>query len=318
MKHWQFIQQKLEQDQSVYLLTVIQHKGSSPGRQGFKMVVADDHEIYGSIGGGIMEYNLVELCKEILNSKEPAPFVKHQIHKGKIVDGSGMICSGEQTVIFYPLNRSHLSIIEAILATYSYQESGLLSITPAHFSYTPNKKPATKFSYTHINKKEWSYDEELNHKDIVYIIGGGHVGLATSKLLSQLGFYVVVFDNRLHINTFEENNYADSKQIIDYNNVFDFIPENTSAYVLIMTNKYTDDKLALNKLVRNDYKFIGVLGSKAKLELMFEVLQKEGFTQKELSKVHAPIGLKIHSQTAEEIAVSIAAQIIAIKNKSTS
>ena len=91
MKHWQFIQQKLEQDQSVYLLTVIQHKGSSPGRQGFKMVVADDHEIYGSIGGGIMEYNLVELCKEILNSKEPAPFVKHQIHKGKIVDGSGMI-----------------------------------------------------------------------------------------------------------------------------------------------------------------------------------------------------------------------------------
>ena len=115
---------------------------------------------------------------------------------------------------------------------------------------------------------------------MVYIIGGGHVGLATSKLLNQLGFYVVVFDNRLDINTFEENNYADDKMIIDYNDVFDYIPENTSAYVLIMTNKYTDDKLALNKLVRNNYKFIGVLGSKAKLELMFEVLQKEGFTQK--------------------------------------
>jgi xanthine dehydrogenase accessory factor len=317
MKHWQFIQQKLEQDRSVYLLTVIQHKGSSPGRQGFKMVVADDDEIYGSIGGGIMEYNLVELCKEILKSKEPAPFLKHQIHKGTIVDGSGMICSGEQTVIFYPLNRSHLSIIEAILATYSFQECGLLTITPSHFSYTPNKKPTSKFSYTYINEKEWSYDEELNHKDMVYIIGGGHVGLATSKLLNQLGFYVVVFDNRLHINTFEENNYADDKMIIDYNDVSDYIPENTSAYVLIMTNKYSDDKLALNKLVRNHYKFIGVLGSKAKLALMFEVLQKEGFTQKELSKVHAPIGLKIHSQTSEEIAVSIAAQIIAIKNKTT-
>ena len=107
MKHWQFIQQKLAQDQSVYLLTVIQHKGSSPGRQGFKMAVADDHEIFGSVGGGIMEYNLVELCKEFLQNHDPKPFIKRQIHKGTIVDGSGMICSGEQTVIFYPLDRSH-------------------------------------------------------------------------------------------------------------------------------------------------------------------------------------------------------------------
>ena len=126
MKHWQFIQQKLKQDQSVYLLTVIQHKGSSPGRQGFKMVVADDHEIYGSIGGGVMEYNLVELCKELIKNKEKTSFIKHQIHRGTIVDGSGMICSGEQTVIFYPLNRSHLTIIENILAIYSDQMSGLL------------------------------------------------------------------------------------------------------------------------------------------------------------------------------------------------
>jgi len=317
MKHWQFIRQKLAQDQSVYLLTVIQHKGSSPGRQGFKMAVAEDHEIFGSVGGGVMEYNLVELCKELIKNKDKTSFIKHQIHRGTIVDGSGMICSGEQTVIFYPLDRSHLTVIEAILATYSDQKSGLLSITPAHFSYTPNKKPATKFNYTHINEKEWSFDEELNHKDIIYIIGGGHVGLATSKLLNQLGFHVILLDNRKLLNTFDENTHVAKKIIIDYNNVSDYIPENMSAYVLIMTNKYTDDKLALNKLVRNNYKFIGVLGSKAKLELMFEVLQKEGFTQQELSKVHAPIGLKIHSQTPEEIAVSVAAQIVAVKNKPT-
>ncbi len=317
MKHWQFIQQKLAQDQSVYLLTVIQHKGSSPGRQGFKMAVADDHEIFGSVGGGIMEYNLVELCKELLQNHNPKPFIKRQIHKGTIVDGSGMICSGEQTVIFYPLDKSNLTVIEAILATYSDQKSGLLSITPAHFLYTPNKKPAAKISYTHINEKDWSYDEELNHKDIIYIIGGGHVGLATSKLMNQLGFHVILLDNRNLLNTVDENTHVAKKLIIDYNNVSDYVPANMSAYVLIMTNKYTDDKLALNKLVRNNYKFIGVLGSKAKLKLMFEVLEKEGFTQKELSKVHAPIGLKIHSQTPEEIAISIAAQIVGVRNKPT-
>ena len=317
MKHWQFIKSKLEQDCKVYLLTVIHHKGSSPGRQGFKMIVSDDNEIFGSIGGGVMEYNLVELCKELLENSEPKPFIKRQIHKGTIVDGSGMICSGEQTVIFYPLNKSHLTIIDKILISFSDKKSGVLTITPNHFSFSSENKILNRFKYTHTVESEWSFSENLNHKEIVYIIGGGHVGLKTSKLLNELGFYVVLLDNRNLLNTFDDNNYASKKQIIDYNNVAEFVPENEQAYVVIMTNKYTDDKLTLSKLIGNKYKFIGVLGSVAKLKLMFKVLHKEGFTQKELHKVSAPIGLKIYSQSTEEIAVSIAAQIISIKNKPT-
>jgi len=81
-----------------------------------------------------------------------------------------------------------------------------------------------------------------------------------------------------------------------------------------MTNKYTDDKLVLSKILRNNYKFIGVLGSIAKLDTMWKVLLKEGFTKDELDTVYAPIGLPIKSETPEEIAVSIAAQIIQVKN----
>ena len=317
MKHWQFIKSKLEQDCTVYLLTVMHHKGSSPGRQGFKMIVSDDNEIFGSIGGGVMEYNLVELCKELLKSSDPKPFIKRQIHKGTIVDGSGMICSGEQTVIFYPLNKSHLAIIKEILISFSNKKSGALTITPNHFSFSSQNKISTRFTYNHTDESEWSFSENLNHKEIVYIIGGGHVGLTTSKLLNELGFYVILMDNRKLLNTFDDNNYAAEKQIIDYNNVAEFVPENEQVYVIIMTNKYTDDKLTLSKLICNKYKFIGVLGSVAKLKLMFEVLLKEGFSQKELHKVSAPIGLKIYSQSTEEIAVSIAAEIISIKNKPT-
>lgn len=315
MKLWKFIHTKLSQDKTIYLMTVIQHKGSSPGRQGFKMVVADENEIFGSIGGGVMEFNLVELCKELLLGKAPTPFIKHQIHKGTIVDGSGMICSGEQTVVFYPLNKSHLTIIGGILEAYNNNKSGILSITPTDFTFSIDSESNSKYNYTHTNETKWSYNEFLNKKDIVYIVGGGHVGLATSKLLKQLGFYVVVFDNRTQLNTFEENSYADKKHLIDYKDISDYIPESNSAYVAIMTNKYTDDKLALSKLIGKKYKFIGVLGSKAKLKLMFEVLQKEGFTEDELNKIYAPIGLHIYSQTPEEIAVSIGAQVIEIKNK---
>jgi len=315
MKLWKFIHSKLSQDKTVYLMTVIQHKGSSPGRQGFKMAVANDNEIYGSIGGGIMEFNLVELCKELLQGTKPQSFIKHQIHKGTIVDGSGMICSGEQTVIFYPLDKTDFLSIQGILTAYADNKSGTLSISPEKFTFSVYEEPASKYNYTHTNESEWWYNEFLNKKDIVYIVGGGHVGLAATKLLKQLGFSVVVFDNRTHLNTFEENSFADKKQIIDYTNVSDYIPESNSVYVAIMTNKYTDDKLALSKLARKNYHFIGVLGSKAKLKLMFEVMQKEGFTKDELDKIHAPIGLHIYSQTPEEIAVSIAAQIVTIKNK---
>lgn len=315
MKLWKFIHTKLIQDKTVYLMTVIQHKGSSPGRQGFKMAVSDDNEITGSIGGGVMEHNLVELCKKLLQNKKTTPFIKHQIHKGTIVDGSGMICSGEQTVVFYPLNKLHLNLIEQILNTYKKDKCGIFSISPTELTFTVNCEHGTKYKYTHTDPNNWSYSEFLNRKDIVYIIGGGHVGLATSKLLKQLGFYVILFDNRAHLNTFEENRDANEKLIIDYNNISNYIPESNAAYVVIMTNKYTDDKLALSKLINNKYQFIGVLGSKAKLKLMFEVLNKEGFDKNSLNKVYAPIGLHIYSQTPEEIAVSIAAQIISIKNK---
>jgi len=93
-----------------------------------------------------------------------------------------------------------------------------------------------------------------------------------------------------------------------------YIEEGNDSFVAIMTNKYTDDKLALSKIIRNKYKFLGVLGSKAKLKTMNKALLQEGFTEAELAKVHAPIGLLIGSQTPDEIAVSIAAQIIKIKN----
>ena len=311
---WQFILSKLNQHAVVYLLTVIKHKGSSPGRQGFKMVVSDNEEIYGSIGGGVMEYNMVELCKELLKKKDYKPFIKRQIHKGTIIDGSGMICSGEQTIAFYPITQNNIETIKKLIGAYSSSKSGVLSISPSGISFSIEKILKTKFHHTHMSENEWSYDELINKKDLIYIIGAGHVGLATSKLMSNLGFYVILLDNRTHLNTFEKNAVANEKKIIDYADIATHIPENNSAFVTIMTNKYTDDKLVLSNLLGKSYKYIGVLGSVSKLKLMMEVLENEGFSAKELKKVHAPIGMRISSQTPEEIAVSIAAEIISIRN----
>jgi xanthine dehydrogenase accessory factor len=314
MDFWKQILAKLAAKQKVYLLSVIESTGSSPGRQGFKMGVAQDGIIFGSIGGGVMEHTLVTEAKTLIKQKEsPAILFKKQVHRKKAQAGSGMICSGEQNVVFHLLDVQHEAMIRSIIHVLETSQKVTLTLSNDLFAVSDDKM-TNKF-YCKIKKStDWLYKEQIGFKDTLYIIGGGHVGLACSKLFNILGFNVVLFDNRQDLNTFELNTFAHQKQIIDYAKVMNYIPEGNDSYIAIMTNKYTDDKLALAKLVRNKYKFLGVLGSKAKLKTMYQVLKKEGFSEAELAKVHAPIGLPIASQTPDEIAVSIAAQIIKLRN----
>jgi xanthine dehydrogenase accessory factor len=313
MNFWQQLLTQLQQDKKVYLLTVIQNFGSSPGRKGFKMLVADDGFIFGSVGGGIMEFTLVEEVKELLNQKNKPVFFKQQIHQGNGKDKSGMICSGEQTIVFHPLNNSNIQLIKTVLDCLQNNQQQTLNFSPAGIEFTETKI-SEKYKAEINSESDWQFKELIGFKETIYIVGGGHVGLSVSQLFRQLNFHVVVFDNRENLNTLESNRFAHQKHVIDYNLITDYFKEGNDSYIAIMTNKYTDDKLVLSKILRNSYKFIGVLGSKAKLKTMWEVLQKEGFTLDELNTVFAPIGLHIKSETPEEIAVSIAAQIIQVKN----
>ncbi len=313
MKFWKYVLDKIKNNQKVYVLTVIENFGSSPGRKGFKMLVAQDGFIFGSIGGGVMEFTLVEEVQILLQNENSPIFIKKQIHKGSIENGSGMICSGEQTVAFHCLDFKHATVIEDILSCIQTGQNGILNLTSNSFCFS-KKQQENQFNYQINSNSDWYYNEYIGFKETLHIVGGGHVGVAVSETFVKLGFYVVVFDNRENLNTLENNNFAHKKLVVDYNDINNHIPEGKTSYVAIMTNKYTDDKLVLSKLLKNDYKFIGVLGSKAKLKTMWEVLRNEKHSQKELDAVYAPIGLSIKSETPEEIAISIAAQIIQLKN----
>lgn len=313
MLFWQHILDKLQDSQKVYVLTVIENFGSSPGRKGFKMLVAQDEFIFGSIGGGVMEFSLVAEAQQLLSAKKPPTFIKKQIHKGSVKDGSGMICSGEQTVAFHCLDINHSTVIQHIISCLQNGQKGTLNLKPDGFNFSL-KRIAHPFEYQINSNEDWFFEEHIGFRETLYIVGGGHVGVAVAELFVKLGFYVVVFDNRENLNTLVNNHFAHQKLVVDYHNIQNYIPEGKESFIAIMTNKYTDDKLVLSKLINSTYKFIGVLGSKAKLKTMWEVLLKEGFTQTALDAVYAPIGLAIKSETPEEIAVSIAAQIIQVKN----
>lgn len=312
---WQFAAKHLQEGQPVALLAVLQSEGSSPGRQGFKMAVAGNGEMAGSIGGGIMEHKLVELARNFLADGGTKPVLKRQIHsKAAPQNQSGMICSGEQTVAILPLNSSELPVLENLLTALENKENGLLTLTETGLSFEGGKTQGAPFTFTSQNDSVWQYTEKVPRKESVFLVGGGHVALALSQVLRFLNFEIHLFDDRPGLNTFEENQFVTTKTITSYPEIARFIPKSAQTYVVIMTFGYRTDKEVLKELLGKDFGYLGLLGSKAKIEQLFLELAHEGFSAQALQQVYAPIGLPIKSQTPEEIAISIAAQLIQVKN----
>jgi xanthine dehydrogenase accessory factor len=311
-----FIQSGLLQNNRIMLLTVIGREGSSPGKQGFKMAVASDGSFTGSIGGGVMEHRLVEQARRWLRQPVlPAPFLVFQDHDPDAVSHrSGMICSGGQTIAFTPLEKKDSGMINAILEAHKKEQPGVLRLSEEGLTFLPGEKIQQASQNRMVSKKKWDYREQIGMPNTLYIFGGGHVGLALSKVFRNLNFKICLFDNRSELNTFEENPYAHEKHIVRYDQVGSLVPEGYHVYVVIVTFAHKSDEQVLEQMLGKNLKYLGLMGSAKKVETIFGHLKEKGFSDKELSKVHAPIGFPINSETPAEIAVSIAAEIIAVKN----
>jgi xanthine dehydrogenase accessory factor len=346
----QFIETHLKQNHRVVLMVVVQSSGSSPGRQGFKMAVAEDGNLFGSIGGGVMEVKLVETAKEFLAMTDDEALKKYenssifglyQDHRKNSENSSGMICSGNQRVVFVKINPSELNKIRLFSIALTKYKKGIFSLSDRGLViYTPKMTNLSEYfpdedlpfikedffdkcwavidgkflvSYTF---NDWGYAEKIGFQNQIYIIGGGHCALALSELMSKLDFHITVFDDRPNLNTIEKNQYAHQVEIIEsYEKIGEFIESNESAYVVVMTLGYKFDEIVIRKLFDKNFKYFGVLGSKAKMKTLLKSLENSGFDKERLAKIRTPIGLPIKSQTPAEIAVSIAAEIISVKNK---
>ena len=313
---WELIQKSIEQDTAVMLLYVLESKGSSPGRQGFFMAVNELGLMEGSIGGGIMEHKFVEMAKSQLKEKALNQAVRKQVHdKAAHKDQSGMICSGEQTVFLYPVKKSDQPAIINIIKKSAAYANGILSLSQKGIGFSEEDEPDLNYSFQYVDEDNWLYKEKTGYKHHLYIIGGGHCALALSRLMSTMEFYIHLFDDREGLNTVEQNDFVHEKTIVpNYSELSDHIPAGKNNYVVIMTFGYRTDAEALRALIHKEFKYIGLLGSRKKIEEMFAGFRKEGIAESILDFIHAPVGLSIKSETTEEIAVSIAAEIITVKN----
>ena len=230
-----------------------------------------------------------------------------------------MICSGKQTVLFFELGPAHLSAVEKIIAALENRTPCQLRITNYELRITDSPPEGgtqnPDFRFERAGESDFVYEEKLGFKQKLYIVGGGHCALALSEIAAKLDFYITLFDDRADLNTLRKNEFVHEKTIIEsYEQIGDFIPPGDQVYVVVMTLGYRFDELVIRRLFDKDFKYFGVLGSRAKMKTLLKALEKEGFDKERLKKIRTPVGLKINSRTPLEIAVSIAAEIIAVKN----
>lgn len=310
---WKFILNTISSDKKAVLLVVAESSNSSPGRRGFKMVVNEDAEMVGTIGGGIMEKDMNEYSLELLFGNETKLIKKlHHTDQTKF-EKSGLICGGFQTIIFSVFDKSHIPILENILSSLNKKENGKLAITPGKIEYIHSEENSpTAFNYN--SDEDWNYTESIGLPLISYIAGGGHVGLAVSRVMKSLGFHVVVFDHREDVFRIKQNEFADEIIICKYDEIGSKIIEGERSYIIIVTPMHAGDKDTLKSVIHKNVKYIGMMGSKRKIKSIFDALSDDGIDKILFEKVHTPIGIEIEAETPEEIAISIAAEIIKVKN----
>ena len=281
------------------------------------MVVAPDGKMAGSIGGGIMEHKLVELARQQLRIQRPEIVLKRQLHVPDApADRSGMICSGEQTVLIFPLNPERdAGPLTTVVGHLRARRAGTFSLTEAGFQIHPGAALPSSQLFRPApadTPGAWRYDERFDPRQTVHIIGAGHVGLACCELLSRLDFRLRLYDERPDLNTLHQNTFADDRIVAPYGELRErFGPGGPDHYATIMTFGYRTDAVALRQLLDKPLRFLGMMGSVAKIERLLADLRAEGASDEQLARLHAPIGLPIGATSPREIAVAVVAEIIA-------
>lgn len=324
-KFWQFVKESIVKHGHVGLLFVAQHTGSSPGKIGFKMAINPSIETFGSIGGGIMELNIIKEFEGHFNNYKSSNNLLFSMKKlyhhkqANIDDQSGLICSGTQTIVFGIISSSELQKVNQIIDNFFVNEINSFEISPKSFKVNllnnHNKFSIEKMDFID-NKDDFILVENFSIHNHIYIFGGGHVGKEIANVFKNLNFIVDIFDFRKSVfNNISTNKYFKTHFVEDYNSIGSIINESKYSYIVIVNANLIYDIESVASILNKEVRYIGIMGTTTKKEELNKALLKRGFSDEDISKIESPIGLNINSQSPQEIAISIASLIIKIKNK---
>ncbi len=245
----------LEEGREVVFATIIECAGSVPRREGTKMLITAEGKTYGSIGGGVIEQQVIQLAKTAL--AEGKIIIEEFSFAGRESRQEGMICGGRVTVLIEPQQTAETLII----------------------------------------------------------CGAGHIGIAVHQICQLLGFNIIVIDDRAEFANQERFPQATKIIVASFESALSNLATQVKCnylktYFVICTRHHQSDQTCLELALKTPATYIGMLGSRTKWEQIKKNLLAKGVRKKDIQRVHCPIGLDIGAITPEEIAVSIAAEII--------
>ncbi len=333
------------------LATVTRTEGSTPQKPGSSALFSRNGLLAGTVGGGVLEGRVQAIAKESLLSGKPY----HHLFRldSSISDGEDALCGGKISVLIDPCLSEHIPALEALRKSSGSRIPGVLitlvtnagnDITLINRYWTtgkdinlihPELRQLVEHEIDGLISGSDSYDlREIKLPDTgkepsrmiflepvippprLIIAGAGHIGKALSQIGSMLDFEVTVIDDREEFANPENIPYADHILNGDIGKAVTRIEKGADTYIVIVTRGHHDDGNALKACIGSDAAYIGMIGSKNKVSLMHREFIEKGFaTQEQWNRIFAPVGLDIRSKTVEEIAVSIAAQLVQVKNK---
>jgi xanthine dehydrogenase accessory factor len=315
MDFWTDLLAHLRSGEPAFVALVADNTAHSPGTRGAKMFVRPDGSIEGTIGGGIMESDVIDRGLASLKQEAEPDYQRLYHRKSGSGDKSGLICAGHQTNVYCMFRPERdMSLVEEIVQRLEDDETGLLQLGPSGYQVaeeddiSPSRPPIRLVE----QDSAWRYEEQLLNWKRAAIIGGGHCGFALSRTLDHLGYTVTLFDTRADVETFADNEHArHTIHIDDFAEAGEHIEHEQITHVIVMTMGQPGDVRALLGVVEDPYPYIGVMGSAAKLTKIRKDLEAEGIDPEVFDdRVHAPVGLEMTSNTPEEIAVSVAGELL--------
>ncbi len=156
--------------------------------------------------------------------------------------------------------------------------------------------------------------EKLSAHPQLILCGGGHISLPLAQIASLLDFEVTVLDDRPEFANSQRFPQAYRTICAPFDQALEQVPHTDSSYFVVVTRGHQYDRTCLERILQRPFAYLGMIGSRKKVQMVMEELRQLGFPEDQLGRVHAPIGLPIGGQTPGEIAVSIAAQLVQIRH----
>lgn len=312
----------MEKKQDTMLVTIIADQGSAPRGAGSQMLVGAEGRIIGTIGGGAVEGNADAMARKLLERRISCCHM-FELHESA-AENIGMVCGGDVKVLFQYISGTDplwRSLAESLMERIAARQMGWLCLSvaggapallnEAGQALVGEAVPgvATKDGWKPAQSDSvFSLPIPVGERAVIF--GGGHCAQALAPLLHTVGFRVTVFDERAEYACPE--NFPSAERILtgDYTKLEQYLEITADDYVVVMTNGHSYDLEVQDQVLRGEFAYVGVIGSRKKTAAVNQKLLERGVSQEAIAKVHTPIGTSIKAVTPEEIAVSIAGELI--------